>query len=89
MRRLLHLFNWERVDAEVMVHRLAPLAKRIFVVLGTRDRLVLDARPYVSVLQSQLPELRVHEVLGGGHAVNEERPEELVPKVRAFLAEPE
>jgi pimeloyl-ACP methyl ester carboxylesterase len=33
--------------------------------------------------------LRVHEVLGGGHAVNEERPEELVPKVRAFLAEPE
>jgi pimeloyl-ACP methyl ester carboxylesterase len=88
MRRLLHAFDWERVDVGVMVRRLAPLANRMIVILGTRDRLVLDARPYVSVLQSRLPDLRVHEALGGGHAVNEERPEELVPMVRAFLAEP-
>ena len=89
MRRLLHVFGWERHHVEEMVSRVAPLAGRMLVILGTRDRLVLDSRPYVSALRARLPALRVHDAVGGGHAVNEERPEELVPLVRDFLTEAE
>jgi pimeloyl-ACP methyl ester carboxylesterase len=87
MRRLLHVFGWERDELDRMVTRLAPLERRILVILGRRDRLVLDAQPYVSMLRARLQMLRVHHSVLGGHAVNEERPEELVPIVQSFLAE--
>ncbi len=89
MRRLLRVFTWTRADVDVMAGRLRPFAGRLLVILSTRDRLVLDARPYVARLQTLLPRLRVYSAEGGGHAVNEERPEELVPLVRTFLVEAE
>ncbi len=87
MRRLLHVFGWERADVATSAERIRPLAPRLLVILGTKDRLILDSRPYVAELHTRLPSLRVHEAVGGGHAVNEERPEELVPIVRSFLLE--
>ena len=85
MRRLLHSFRWDRPDVDRMTATLAPLSERLLVILGTKDRLVLDARPYVAALHARLPAMRVREAIGGGHAVNEERPEEVVPLGRAFL----
>jgi pimeloyl-ACP methyl ester carboxylesterase len=58
------------------------------VVLGTRDRVVREARPYVAALRAAGAPLEVHVSLDGGHAVNEERPEEIVPKVLEFLQRP-
>ena len=55
------------------------------VVLGTRDRLVRDARPYAAALRRAGAPLEIYSIVGGGHAVNEERPGELLPLVTAFL----
>jgi pimeloyl-ACP methyl ester carboxylesterase len=85
MRRLLHSFRWDRPGVDSITATLAPLAQKLLVILGTKDRLVLDARPYVAALHARLPSIVVREVIGGGHAVNEERPEEVVPLGRAFL----
>jgi pimeloyl-ACP methyl ester carboxylesterase len=60
----------------------------LLVVLGTRDHLVRDARPYVAALRAAGAPLEVYVSVGGGHAVNEERPAEIVPRVRAFLERP-
>ena len=86
MRRLLHEFRWSRSPAEVMAARLRGVREEILVVLGTRDRLVRDAAPYIAALRSAGAPLAVREVFGGGHAVNEERPEEVVAMVTAFLS---
>jgi pimeloyl-ACP methyl ester carboxylesterase len=88
MRRLLHEFQWTRSPAEVMGARLRAVREEILVVLGTRDRLVRDARPYVVALREAGAPLAIREVDGGGHAVNEERPEEVVALVTAFLSRP-
>jgi pimeloyl-ACP methyl ester carboxylesterase len=86
MRRLLHEFQWGRPPAEPMAERLRVLPRPVLVVLGTRDRLVRDARPYVEGLVRAGAPLVVRDVEGGGHAVNEERPAEVVSLVEAFLA---
>ena len=86
MRRLLHEFPWERPPADRMAARLHHLSRPALVVLGTRDRLVRDARPYVARLTSAGAPLVVREVPGGGHAVNEERPEEVLDLTLQFLA---
>ena len=85
MRRLLHEFSWGRPPAESMASRLRALPGPVLVVLGTRDRLVRDARPYVSRLRAIGAPLEVHVVVGGGHAVNEERPAEVVGVTLRFL----
>ena len=69
-----------------MAARLHHLSRPALVVLGTRDRLVRDARPYVARLTSAGAPLVVREVPGGGHAVNEERPEEVLDLTLQFLA---
>jgi pimeloyl-ACP methyl ester carboxylesterase len=78
MRRLLHQFTWSRPPVEVMASRLRRLRGEVLVVLGGRDRLVRDSGPYVAALRAAGAPLRVEEVVGGGHAVNEERPAEVV-----------
>ncbi len=78
MRRLLHEFPWDRSPAGQMVDRLRRLERPALVVLGTRDRLVRDARPYVAALAAGGAPLLVREVAEGGHAVNEERPAEVL-----------
>jgi 2-hydroxymuconate-semialdehyde hydrolase len=78
MRRLLHQFAWTRPPVDVMAARMRALPNEVLVVLGTRDRLVRDAAPYVAALQAAGAPLRVAEVDGGGHAVNEERPAEVI-----------
>ena len=55
------------------------------VILGTRDRLVFDARPYVAALHDAGAPLEVYESVGGGHAVNEERPAEVTFRVLRFF----
>jgi pimeloyl-ACP methyl ester carboxylesterase len=85
MRRLVHEFSWSRPPAPIMANRLRALTSPVLVVLGTRDRLVRDAAPYVAALQALGAPLVVHEVRGGGHAVNEERPAEVLPAVLPFL----
>jgi pimeloyl-ACP methyl ester carboxylesterase len=85
MRRLLHEFRWKRPPSDQMSARLRPVADRILVVLGGRDRLVLDTQPYVRDLQKCGAKLAVEVVEGGGHAVNEERPREVVDLALRFL----
>lgn len=87
MRHLLHQFTWASAPVDLMAQRLHTLTSPVLVVLGTRDRLVRDARPYVAALRAGGAPLIVYEVDGGGHAVNEERPEEVIPVVLAFLEE--
>jgi pimeloyl-ACP methyl ester carboxylesterase len=78
MRRLLHEFSWRRPPVDRMAARMGGLRTEVLVVLGTRDRLVRDAAPYAAALRAAGAPLRVAEVPGGGHAVNEERPAEVV-----------
>ncbi|MEO8561425.1 MAG: alpha/beta fold hydrolase [bacterium] len=88
MRRLVHEFTWRRVEPHEMAERLAalrPPTSPVLVVLGTRDRLVRDARPYVARLIAAGAPLELHESALGGHAVNEERPEDIVPVVLDFV----
>jgi pimeloyl-ACP methyl ester carboxylesterase len=86
MRRLLHEFRWTRPPIDVMASQLVRLRAPALVVLGTRDRLVRDARPYVAALRAAGAPLVVREVAGGGHAVNEERPHEVVAITLAHLS---
>jgi pimeloyl-ACP methyl ester carboxylesterase len=89
MRRLLHHFQWRRDAASVMAARLRKLTSPALVVLGSRDRLVRGTAPYVDALCASGAPLTVRRVEGGGHAVNEERPDELVALVLDFLSEKE
>jgi pimeloyl-ACP methyl ester carboxylesterase len=77
MRRLVHEFSWRRLPAAEMASRLralTPPTSPPLVVLGGRDRLVLGARPYVDALHAAGAPLDVYLSAEGGHAVNEERP---------------
>lgn len=85
MRRLLHEFRWDRLPADQTAMRLRGLRREALVVLGTRDRLVRDAGPYAAALRAAGAPLAVREVAGGGHAVNEERPAEVMGLVLPFL----
>ena len=75
-----------REKFEQMTARLRGLDRETLIVLGGRDSLVRDARPYVSALQAGGARLDVREVSNGGHAVNEERPEHVAGIVIQFLA---
>jgi pyruvate dehydrogenase E2 component (dihydrolipoamide acetyltransferase) len=88
MRRLVHEFTWKRPPVQAMTERLRALqgaASPPLVVLGTRDRLVRKARPYVAALKALGAPMEVYESDGGGHAVNEERPSEIVAVVLRHL----
>ncbi len=88
MRRLVHEFTWERPSVPVMASRLRSLQPSTappLVVLGTRDRLVRDARSYAAAVRAAGAPLEIFESEGGGHAVNEERPAEVIDAVRRFL----
>ena len=88
MRRLLHEVAWKRPPVSTMVERLRslePPTSPPLVVLGTRDRLVRDARPYAAALRKARAPLEIYSMVGGGHAVNEERPREMLALVTAFL----
>jgi pimeloyl-ACP methyl ester carboxylesterase len=67
-----------------MAERLRALPRPLLVVLGTLDRLVRDSATYVEALRDEGALLLVRKVKGG-HAVNEERPEEVVAIVLDFL----
>jgi pimeloyl-ACP methyl ester carboxylesterase len=86
MRRLLHEFRWTRPPARLMAERIGALSDRMLVVLGTRDRLVLDAAPYVTSLAEYGAPLELRMIEGGGHAVNEERPANVIQLALDFLA---
>jgi pimeloyl-ACP methyl ester carboxylesterase len=85
MRRLLHEFRWARPPAGEMVERLRAVEREMLVVLGSQDSLVRDAPSYVSALRAGGAKLEVREVRNGGHAVNEERPDEVVRMVLEYL----
>jgi pimeloyl-ACP methyl ester carboxylesterase len=85
MRRLLHEFRWARPPAGLMAKRLGALTDRMFVVLGTRDRLVLGARPYLAALAAEGAAIEFKVIEGGGHAVNEERAAEVVQLALDFF----
>jgi pimeloyl-ACP methyl ester carboxylesterase len=85
MRRLLHDFDWTRPPADLMAERLRDARSEMLVVLGTRDRLVRDSAPYVDVLRRAGAPLVAAQVEGGGHAVNEECPEEVIALTMAHL----
>ena len=46
---------------------------------------MFDARPYVAALHDAGAPLEVYESVGGGHAVNEERPAEVTFRVLRFF----
>lgn len=85
MRRLLHEFDWRRAPAETLAARLRGLARPALVILGGRDRLVRGAGPYVATLRAASAPLELLELAGGGHAANEEAPDEVVARVIEFL----
>lgn len=88
MLRLVHEFSWDRPSVRVMVSKLRSLAPPTappLVVLGTRDRLVLGARAYAAAVRAAGAPLEIFESDGGGHAVNEERPAEVLEVVRQFF----
>jgi pimeloyl-ACP methyl ester carboxylesterase len=85
MRRLVHSFRWGRLPLATMSDRLRALRAPVLVVLGGSDRLVRGARGYVEALRDAGAPLLIRMVPGGGHAVNEERPEEVVPVTIGFL----
>lgn len=85
MWRLVHEFSWMRVPAPVMAARLHALGSPVLAILGGRDRLVRDARSYAAELVDAGAPLVVRIVEPGGHAVNEELPERVVPLVLEFL----
>ncbi|MEO8334352.1 MAG: alpha/beta hydrolase [bacterium] len=85
MRLLVHEFTWTRLPVDAMVSRIRPLGKRVLVVLGTRDGLVREAVPYVDALRAAGASLDVKVISGGGHAVNEERAQEVVQVTLDFL----
>lgn len=85
MRRLVHEFRWARPPAAEMVERLRAVEREMLVVLGSKDALVRDASSYVSALRAGGAQLQVRELSNGGHAVNEERPAEVVQMVLEFL----
>jgi pimeloyl-ACP methyl ester carboxylesterase len=91
MLRLVREFSWERPSVRVMASRLrslTPPTSPPLVVLGTRDRIVLGARAYAAALREAGAPLEIFESDGGGHAVNEERPGEVIAVVRRFLRIP-
>ncbi|MDQ2664536.1 MAG: alpha/beta hydrolase [Gemmatimonadota bacterium] len=85
MRQLVHEFSWSRLSTREMAKQLRAIDDRMLVVLGTKDSLVRDAAPYVAALRGEGCRFRVEMIAGGGHAVNEERPEEVVPLALEFL----
>lgn len=85
MRRLLHEFSWTRPPVDLMATRMRALREELLVVLGTSDRLVRDAPPYVAALRASGVRLQVREISGGGHAVNEECPAEVLSLVLDWL----
>jgi pimeloyl-ACP methyl ester carboxylesterase len=87
MRRLLREFPWTRAAPQAMIERISRLPARLLVLLGTRDRLVLDAERYVRCLQEGGASLDLAIIEGGGHALNEERPRELAERVLAFFTQ--
>lgn len=77
MRALVHEFRWPPFPAE----RLARLRVPTLIVLGSRDRVVRGARP----VAERLTAARLVVVPGAGHAVNEERPDEVNPVLAEFV----
>jgi pimeloyl-ACP methyl ester carboxylesterase len=74
-------FEWDRQPSEVMARRLRAFQQQVQVVLGGRDRLVCESRPYVDALLTRQAPLEVSVVEAGGHAVNEECPREVLSLV--------
>jgi pimeloyl-ACP methyl ester carboxylesterase len=74
-------FEWRRQPADVMARRLRALRDPVRVVLGGRDRLVCDSRPYVAALAAAGAPIDVSVVEVGGHAVNEELPRDVLERV--------
>ena len=85
MRRLLHEFRWARPPSGEMAERLRAVERELLVVLGSHDSLVRDAPSYVAALRAGGARLDVRMVHGGGHAVNEERPDDVVRMVLEYL----
>ena len=81
--RLAIHFEWARQPADLMARRLAALPHPVQVVLGGRDRLVRDSRPYVEAVVRYGAPLEVGLIATGGHAVNEEYPREVLDLVMA------
>lgn len=79
--RLATHFEWTRPPVELLAARLRGVQAPIQVVLGDRDRLVRGARPYVEALTAAGAPLQVSVVEGGGHAVNEERAEDVMGRL--------
>ncbi|HEX5973360.1 MAG TPA: alpha/beta fold hydrolase [Gemmatimonadaceae bacterium] len=71
-------FTWDRHPAASMAERLRASGRQVQVILGGRDRLVLDARGYVESLLARDAPLHVSVVEQGGHAVNEEYPADVM-----------
>ena len=86
MWRMLHEHEWMRAPVSMMARRLRALVHRPLVLLGTRDRLVRDARPYAAALVREGAPIELREVPGGGHAMNEEYPVEVSKIVMDYLA---
>lgn len=88
MRRLVHEFSWARLPVAEMTAKLrslVPPTSPPLIVLGTRDRLVVEARPYVAALREAGAPLELYESVGGGHAVNEERAAEVTFRALRFF----
>jgi pimeloyl-ACP methyl ester carboxylesterase len=85
MRRLLNEFQWARPPAGEMAERLRAVERKMLVVLGSNDLLVRDALSYMSALRAAGSKLEFFVIPNGGHAVNEEKPDEVLRIVLEFF----
>ncbi|MES2178102.1 MAG: alpha/beta hydrolase [Gemmatimonadota bacterium] len=77
MRRLVHVFQWKRGRVDEIAAQLRRAGVPVLAILGDKDGLVREAIPFVSALQGACTALEMKVIARGGHAMNEERPEEI------------
>lgn len=85
MRRLIHVFAWQRRQPADLAQRLRAAGVPMLVLLGAADGLVLDARPYVGALQEGGAGILSRVIENGAHAMNEEWPGEISALAIEFL----
>ena len=79
LRELLHAYDWHASKHR----RLEPVTIPAIAIWGSLDHLMPDDEmPFYREL---LPGIELHEVIGAGHVAPEETPDEVNPKLIAFL----
>ena len=81
-RHLLHVFDWTPPDPAVFRERTLP---PMLVILGTHEQL-LDSEATEVYVATHVPQAQLEIIEGGGHAVQEDSPDQVNALLVPFLA---